>query len=87
VYGEGAERDRARHLSATAAVRYAVNKSIVCLTREQVSAGVLPPSLAETIPHLPQLAQEGSFAVVCRGNLCLPPITEVEELAAALKDV
>jgi uncharacterized protein YyaL (SSP411 family) len=57
---------------------FAVNKSVVRL-RE---AGRLPPSLAETIPHLPR--QEGSFAVVCRGFACGLPVTAVEELAAQL---
>jgi uncharacterized protein YyaL (SSP411 family) len=81
------ERDRARYLAASARARYAVNKSIVCLTREQISDGKLPDVLAETIPHLPQLEQECSFAVVCRGNACLPPVTDVEALLDALRDI
>ena len=37
--------------------------------------------LAETLPHLPGLKEEGSFAVVCkRQHLALPPIANDEEL-------
>ncbi len=85
VRGEGAERDRARHLAAVARASYAVNKSVVCLTREQIQNGSLPPALAETLPNLPQAAQQDSFAVVCRGNACLPPLTDVEALARTLQ--
>jgi uncharacterized protein YyaL (SSP411 family) len=80
------DRERARHLSAAARARYAANKSILCLTRDQVSAATLPPVLAQTLPHLPQLHESGSFAVVCRGNVCLPPVTDVEALLEALRD-
>lgn len=73
----------AEELAATAMARYAVNKSVIRLRREQLSA--LPPALAETLPQLPSM--EGSAAVVCRGNTCLPPINRVEELAAALVEV
>jgi uncharacterized protein YyaL (SSP411 family) len=70
----------AEELAATAMARYAVNKSVIRLRREQLSA--LPPALAETLPHLPP--GEGSVAVVCRGNSCLPPMSSVDELMAAL---
>jgi hypothetical protein len=70
----------AEELVATAMARYAVNKSVIRLRREQLQA--LPPALAETLPHLPP--GEGSVAVVCRGNACLPPMSSVEELTAAL---
>ena len=70
----------AEELAVTAMARYAVNKSVVRLRRDQL--GSLPPALAETLPHLP--AVDGSVAVVCRGNSCLPPIGDAEELLAAL---
>jgi hypothetical protein len=73
----------AEELAATAMARYAVNKSVIRLRREQL--GALPPALAETLPHLP--AAEGSVAVVCKGNACLPPIHSAEELLNALRDV
>jgi len=74
------EDDVAQVLAATAMAKYAVNKSVIRLRREQLDR--LPPALAETLPHLP--ASEGSFAVVCRGNTCLPPVETAGELLAAL---
>jgi uncharacterized protein YyaL (SSP411 family) len=81
IIGEDAE---ARSLEAAALARYAVNKTVVRFRREQLTA--LPLALAETLEHLPVLkeAGAGSFAVVCRGNVCLPPVTDVEGLMAAL---
>jgi uncharacterized protein YyaL (SSP411 family) len=69
----------AEELQRVALKGYAVNKSVVRL-RE---IGKLPPSLAETIPNLPQ--QAGSFAVVCSGFTCGLPVGTVEELRGALK--
>ena len=57
---------------------FAVNKSVVRLRK----IGQLPPSLAETIHHVP--AQAGSFAVVCSGFSCRPPVGTVGELLAVL---
>lgn len=77
VVGEDALADE---LAATATARYQVNRSVVRLRPEQL--GHLPPSLAETLPHLPPA--EGSVAVVCRGNSCLPPIHRAEDLLATM---
>ena len=81
VIGDDAE---ARRLEAVGLARYAVNKSVIRFRREQLSS--LPPSLAETLPHLPDLkdASSGSFAVVCSGKGCLPPVRTVDELIAAM---
>jgi uncharacterized protein YyaL (SSP411 family) len=73
----------AEELAVTAMARYAVNKSVIRLRKDQLDQ--LPPALAETLPFLPAI--EGSVAVVCRGNACLPPIGTVEELLAALTTV
>ena len=72
--------DEARRLEAVALARYAVNKSVVRLRKEQLSA--LPPALAETLPHLPGLG--GSVAVICTGRGCLPPVRTADELIAAM---
>jgi uncharacterized protein YyaL (SSP411 family) len=72
----------AEELATAAMARYAVNKSVIRLRREQL--GALPPALAETLPHLPSM--EGSVAVVCKGNTCLPPMNSTEELLATLRD-
>jgi uncharacterized protein YyaL (SSP411 family) len=72
----------ARRLEAVALARYAVNKSVIRLRKDQL--GSLPPSLAETLPHLPGLDGEGSFAVVCSGRGCLPPVSTADDLIAAM---
>jgi uncharacterized protein YyaL (SSP411 family) len=70
----------AKELEAVALARYAVNKSVIRLSRQQF--GKLPPALAETLPALPQM--DGSFAMVCRGNACLPPVRDADALIGAL---
>jgi uncharacterized protein len=72
--------DGAEVLAAIAMAKYAVNKSVVRLRKDQLDR--LPPALAETLPFLPM--SEGSVAVVCRGNSCLPPVESAGELLAAL---
>jgi uncharacterized protein YyaL (SSP411 family) len=72
----------ARRLEAVALARYAVNKSVIRLRRDQL--GALPPALAETLPHLPGLEGEGSFAVVCSGKGCQPPVSTADELIEAM---
>ena len=70
----------AKDLLVTSMARFMVNKSVIQLRREQLQT--LPPALAETLPHAP--AGSAGFAMVCKGNSCLPPITNDEELEAAL---
>ncbi len=74
------EDQAARDLLVTSMARFKVNKSVIQLQREQLQT--LPPALSETLPHAP--AADAAFAMVCKGNSCLPPITNVEELEAAL---
>jgi uncharacterized protein YyaL (SSP411 family) len=74
VVGDDAAADE---MEAAALRPFAVNKSVLRLRREQIAA--LPASLAETLPHLAKTA--GSFAVVCSGNTCQPPVRSAEELA------
>ncbi|HWW23449.1 MAG TPA: thioredoxin domain-containing protein [Edaphobacter sp.] len=79
VIGDDAD---ARRLEAVALARYAVNKSVIRLRRDQMNE--LPPMLKETLPHLPGLNDAGSLAVVCSSKGCLPPVRTVDELIAAL---
>jgi uncharacterized protein len=48
-------------------------------------AGNLPPVLAETIPNLPQLNAAKSFAVLCSGSACQPPVFDATELQKQLE--
>jgi len=51
---------------------------------ETGAAGALPPELQKTLPYLPLPKAGESFAVVCSGNACQPPVRTVEELEAVL---
>jgi len=68
--------------------------AVLHLDADKAVAQNLPPALAETIPNLPALGGgrsfEGrsldgrSFALVCSGFACQPPIFDAQELARAL---
>jgi hypothetical protein len=72
--------ENAGKLEQAALRGFAVNKSVVRL--ERIEAGKLPPELSATLPGLPKM--DGSFAIVCRGSACQPPVQSAEELIATL---
>ncbi|MCL2660843.1 MAG: thioredoxin domain-containing protein [Acidobacteriaceae bacterium] len=74
--------DAADNLEKAALAGYAVNKSVIRLKRAQLET--LPPALADTVLHLPNLKDARSIAVVCSGKGCLPPVQTAEELADVL---
>jgi len=74
----------AQALHAAANAPFAFNKAVLRLQASQAVAQNLPPVLAETIPHLQELHAGRSFAVLCSGSSCQPPIFEPAELEAAL---
>jgi uncharacterized protein YyaL (SSP411 family) len=81
----GDDTAQARSLEATATAGFAVNKSVVRLKSNQVSAGNLPPMLAETLPSLPGSNDNAAaVAVVCRNNACQPPVSSSETLLETL---
>jgi uncharacterized protein len=84
IIGEGVE---AKKLAAIATARYAVNKQVIVLHPSQATAENLPPVLAETLPHLPELGSGTAFAVVCRGTSCQPPTRDPEKLLEELNAV
>ena len=75
-----------------AAVRpLAFGTAVLRLDVDKVVAQNLPPSLAQTIPNLPALrdaqssdSNSRSFALICSGFTCQPPIFEAEELSRSL---
>lgn len=85
VIAAESDRDSAHELYKAAAQPFAFNKSVLQLADSQVVAANLPALLGETIPHLPQLHSGKSFAVLCSGSACQPPITTAVELRSALK--
>lgn len=82
-----AEHDTAtaEQLHAAAAGPCAFSKTTLRLPVKQAVAENLPPVLAATIPNLPQLGLGKSFAVLCSGTSCQPPVTEAAELKRALE--
>ena len=83
IIGEDAQ---AQNLQAVALARFSVNKTVLRLKHSQVTAENLPPDLAETLPGLPLLQEGKSMAVVCAAGRCLPPVTDAEQLLAALAE-
>jgi uncharacterized protein YyaL (SSP411 family) len=81
VIGEDAE---AAALYKAAVAPLAFNKSVLRLTPNEAAPNNLPAALASTIPNLPQLRSGKSFAVLCSGSACQPPVSSPEELRRAL---
>jgi uncharacterized protein len=76
--------DEANKLLRAAQQPLSLNRAVLRLDRDEVVGQNLPPALAETIPHLPALAEPRSFAVVCSGFTCQPPIFAAEDLKRVL---
>jgi uncharacterized protein len=74
----------AQQLYAAAIAPFALNKAVIRLGR--VDAAHLPPSLAETIPALPGVAEGKSMAVMCSNFTCMPPISDPDALAKTLHE-
>jgi hypothetical protein len=84
IAGNGVD-DRADRLFAASVAPFFFNKTTLRLTASQAVAANLPPALAVTIPNLPQLGSGMSFAVLCSGSSCQPPVFEADGLERALQ--
>jgi uncharacterized protein len=84
IDGSGSD-EVASALSAAAVASFSFSKSVLRLTANQAVAGNLPPALAATIPKLPLLKSGASFAVLCSGFACQPPVVDAEELLRAIE--
>jgi uncharacterized protein YyaL (SSP411 family) len=71
----------ATELYRAAARPLGLSMAVLRLDADKAVAQNLPPALAETIPNLPALGGGRSFAVVCSGFACQPPIFDAQELA------
>jgi len=76
--------DAAAELYRAAVRPLGLSMAVLRLDADKAVAQNLPPALAETIPNLPALGGGRSFAVVCSGFACQPPIFDAQELARAL---
>jgi hypothetical protein len=74
----------ALELEAAALAAFAVTKSVVRVTMEEIRTQALPPALAETIPSLPGLDDGISMAIVCSGFACQPPASDPAALQQTL---
>jgi uncharacterized protein YyaL (SSP411 family) len=85
VIAEDGDLDTAEQLHAEAVRPFAFNKTTLRLAANQAVAENLPPELAATIPNLPALGSGKSFAVLCSGSSCQPPVSDAAELRRALE--
>ncbi|MBI3484962.1 MAG: thioredoxin domain-containing protein, partial [Acidobacteria bacterium] len=74
----------AKKLEDIAAATYRFGKAVLRVTPEQIAAGALVPALQQTIPHL---RADAAQALVCVNASCLPPITDSQQLSAALENI
>ncbi len=85
VIAEEGDGDGADKLQSAAIAPFAFNKSTLRLASNQAVRENLPPGLAATLPNLPALGSGKSFAVLCSGSSCQPPIFDAMELGRALE--
>ena len=72
---------RAAQLEQAALAVFRFAKAVLRVTPEHLAAGVLPPALAATLPHL---SAETPRALVCAGGVCQPPTADPNELKKLL---
>ena len=82
VVGSGPEAAR---MEATAVARFAVNKTVMRIDPRRLVPGGIPEALEATLLHVPAPASAASWAIVCRGRACLPPVASAEALLEALE--
>jgi uncharacterized protein YyaL (SSP411 family) len=79
------EDKTADSLERAALAAFSFSKSCLRFAANQVVSSNLPTILAATLPNFPQLSSGKSFAVLCSGNSCQPPVFEAGELREALQ--
>ncbi len=77
--------DLADQLCRAALGPLSLNKAVLHLPASEAVPQNLPPALAETIPNLSALHEGKSFAVVCSGFTCQPPVFDVAQLKQTLR--
>ncbi len=87
IVAEDGDGERAEELQMAATGPFAFNKTVLRLAANQAEAENLPPTLAASIPHLPTLGLGRSFAVLCSGSACQPPVFDAAQLQKAVKEV
>jgi len=72
-------------LEEAATAQFRFTETNLRLAANHVVPSNLPPMLAATLPHLPQLSSGKSFAVVCSGSSCQAPVFEANGLREAMQ--
>ncbi len=72
-------------LEQAANAPFAFTKVTLRLEPSHAVSENLPPILGATIPHLPQLSSGNSFAVLCSGRTCQPPVHAASDLRTSLQ--
>jgi uncharacterized protein YyaL (SSP411 family) len=85
VIAEDGDTETANHLQAAAVADFSFGKTVLRLGTKQAVRENLPPGLAETIPSLLALGARKSFAVLCSGSTCQPPIFDAAGLRRAVE--
>ena len=82
ILGSGPE---AAALERAALEGFAVNKTVIRVDGERLREKDLPEELAETVGLISTPANASAWALICKGRTCLPPVTSVDALRAALR--
>src|SRR5580704_17848383 len=85
VIADDEDAETAKQLYAAAVADFSFGKTVLRLATNQAVGENLPPVLAATIPSLPGLGAGKSFAVLCSGSTCQPPIFDAMELRRVLE--
>ena len=83
IVGSGESADS---LCTAAVSPFALNKTVLRLTENELAAQNLPPALAATISSFPAPAAGHAVAVVCSGLTCQPPVSDAAQLSTVLHD-
>ncbi|MBI3661796.1 MAG: thioredoxin domain-containing protein [Acidobacteria bacterium] len=81
----------AKKLEDVASGVFRFGKAVLRVTPEQIDAGALAPVLQQTLPHLParsdSIGANVPQALICVNASCQPPITDSQQLSAALDNI
>jgi hypothetical protein len=75
---------RTQELTRAAYGAFRFGKAVLQYAPEEISADRLPPGLAATLPALKGAVDSAPRALVCVNAACHPPVTQPEDLAAAI---
>jgi uncharacterized protein YyaL (SSP411 family) len=75
----------ADELQSSAVTAFAFHKTVLRFTPDQITAENLPLVLSSTLPNLSQLQAGKSFAVLCSGTSCRPPVFTADQLRTELQ--